>query len=287
MGENDVSEKYLESFNDVFADIFNVLLFKKKLISEEQLRNGAVETIYKTTEGKARSQIRDVVKECEAGNLIIACMGIENQSTIDKHMPVRIMGYDYGSYRHMLENGEECVPALTVVLNFGQKIWKSPLGLKDMLIIPEELEPFVQDYRIHVFNVAFLPREIRNQFTSDFKIVADFFAEKNRENYEPSKETIQHVEAVLEMLRVFTNDPTYARIKSEVLQWSREGRAISMCTFADRMTNLGLEQGIAQERERSEKLLAEKDKFLRQKVRELEEKDAIIQELKLQLAAMG
>ena len=130
-----------------------------------------------------------------------------------------------------------------------------------------------------------MTREVREQFTSDFKIVTDFFAEKNREDYTPSKETIQHVEAVLEMLRVFTNDPTYEKIKSELLQWSREGRAISMCTFADRMKNLGIqqgieqgiaqgrEQGIMQERLRNKKILAEKEK--------------IIHELKLKLAALN
>ena len=280
MGEKDLAEKCLEAYNDVFADIYNVLLFHKKVIGEEQLKNGVGETIYKAPDGNAKNQIRDVIKECTAGRFAIACMGIENQSTIDRHMPVRIMGYDYGNYQHQIANGQECVPAITLVLNFGRRRWVRPLGLKDMMKIPEELEPYVQDYRIHVFDVAYLPREVREQFTSDFKIVADFFAEKNREDYTPSRETIQHVEAVLEMLRVFTNDPTYERIKSEMLEWSREGRAISMCTFADRMTNLGIQQGIAQEQARSEKLLAEKDKAL-------DEKDKIILKLKLQLATLG
>ena len=290
MGEKDVAGKYLESFNDVFADIYNVLLFHEKVICEEKLQSAAGETMYKAEEGMERSQFRDVVKKYGEGRFAIACLGIENQTTIDSYMPVRVMGDDYGNYRRMIDNEEQFVPAITVVLNFSGRKWKIPLGLKDMMSIPKKWEPYVQDYRIHVFDVAELSAEVRNQFTSDFKIVADFFAEKNRDNYVPSKEKIKHVEAVLEMMRVFTNDPTYAKIKDEIVQWDKEGRDISMCTFADRMTKLGIEQ----ERERSERVLRQErergEKQLRQEREKnqkiLAEKDNIIRELKLQLASL-
>ena len=32
MGQKDRAEKYLENYNDVFADIYNVLVFKKRWI---------------------------------------------------------------------------------------------------------------------------------------------------------------------------------------------------------------------------------------------------------------
>ena len=41
MGQKDIAEKRLESYNDVFADIVNVLLFSgEKLIAEDQLEDG-------------------------------------------------------------------------------------------------------------------------------------------------------------------------------------------------------------------------------------------------------
>ena len=43
--------------------------------------------------------------------------------------------------------------------------------LFDELDIEEGLKPFVNDYKINVIDVAFLPREIVNKFKSDFKII--------------------------------------------------------------------------------------------------------------------
>ena len=60
--------------------------------------------------------------------------------------------------------------------------------------IPKEIKSQMQDYRIQVYDVAYLPKDIRRRFTSDFKIVADFFAERNRKDYKPSMEKIEHVE---------------------------------------------------------------------------------------------
>ena len=103
----------------------------------------------------------------------------------------------------------------------------------------------LQDYKIYVFDVAFLPKEVRNKFTSDFKIVADFFAEKESENYVPGAEKIDHVEAVLELIMVFTGDERYREIKEEIMKLVTEGREVTMCTFADRMEKRGFESGIA------------------------------------------
>ena len=48
MGEKDLSEKYLESYNDVFADILNVLLFDgKEQIKPSELSETITETQYK------------------------------------------------------------------------------------------------------------------------------------------------------------------------------------------------------------------------------------------------
>lgn len=48
MGEKDLSEKILADYNDVFADIVNVLLFNGECkIKESQLENTSVHSMYR------------------------------------------------------------------------------------------------------------------------------------------------------------------------------------------------------------------------------------------------
>ena len=43
MGEKDITEKTLEAYNDVFADIINVLLFNgKQVVKENELEDAVV-----------------------------------------------------------------------------------------------------------------------------------------------------------------------------------------------------------------------------------------------------
>lgn len=239
IGEKDTSEKYLEAYPDVFADIYNTLLFKEKLIQQDLLSDGVTETIYKAEQGNYRYQNRDTMKRYD--NLDMACMllGIENQTEIDTDMPIRMMGYDYASYRRQIDEGKERHPVISIVLYFGKQRWERPLSLKDTLDLPKEIEPYVSDYRIHVFNISHLSKETRDRFTSDFKIVADFFAEKDNPEYQPSTEAITHVEAVLNLFRVFTNDDKYDKIKDEIMEKAQEGKVVTMCDFAERMWNSG------------------------------------------------
>ena len=248
MADKDLAEKYLESFSDVFADIYNVLLFRKEILLEEGLEEGPTESIYKVEENNFRNQFRDTVKLYKNGLYKVASFGIENESRIDQNMPIRIMGYDYAVYRVQIDREEERkYPAITIVLNFSDTEWKSPNALFDILDVSPELRPYVDDYKIFVFNIAFLP-EVRKEFKSDFKIVADFFAEKRLGRYNPKEhpEAICHVEAVLNLLRVFTNDKTYVKIEKTVAERVKAGEVITMCTFAEEMTNKGIEIGEAQ-----------------------------------------
>ena len=86
--------------------------------------------------------------------------------------------------------------------------------IKDVLDIPEGMEEFVEDYKIKVFDIAYLSDETINKFKSTFKHVAHFF--KNRrmlENYKPLDEEIEHLEEFLDLLRIFTGDEKYIEIK--------------------------------------------------------------------------
>ena len=69
------------------------------------------------------------------------------------------------------------------------KPWNGPLSLKERLNIPKEFEPYVNDYKINLFQIAYLTHEQVELFQSDFKVVADYFVQK-RENgdYFPSSQ---------------------------------------------------------------------------------------------------
>lgn len=54
MGQKDMTEKLLEEYNDVFADIYNVLVFGQEVLDEERLRDGITESVYKAEDARAR-----------------------------------------------------------------------------------------------------------------------------------------------------------------------------------------------------------------------------------------
>lgn len=129
MAEKDIVEKTLESYNDVFSDIVNVLLFHgRQVIEEDQLDENTPRSIYKAEE-RLHEQERDVAKYWKDGSSIrIALLGLENQTLIDKDMPLRILSYDGAAYRAQLLNKKTVsrYPVVTLVLYFG---YKKTLGL--------------------------------------------------------------------------------------------------------------------------------------------------------------
>lgn len=104
-------------------------------------------------------------------------------------MPLRIIGYDGAAYRSQLppkrkrkkldEREKTYYPIITLVLYFGTKQkWNKNLSLKDIITIPSEIEHFVSDYKINVFNLAWLSDNDINGFQSDFKEVALYLKAK-------------------------------------------------------------------------------------------------------------
>ena len=106
-GEKDLAQKTLEAYNDVFADIVNVLLFDgNRLVHEDQLAPESPDSSYKV-DGKLHELKRDVSKYWKHNNIRLALVGLENQIEIDKYMPIRVMSYDATAYRQQLLNQYE------------------------------------------------------------------------------------------------------------------------------------------------------------------------------------
>lgn len=152
MKQKDITERMLESYNDIFADIVNVLIFKgKRLIDPADLRDALPRSVIKT-DGKIYDQERDVAKFLQNGNLRIALIGLENQTARDSDMAIRIMSYDASEYKKQIidKTNKMRYPIITIVLYFGMNHWKSPLSLKECLErkggfenIPDALKPYI------------------------------------------------------------------------------------------------------------------------------------------------
>lgn len=239
-----------EDKGDVFADIYNTLLFGKQLLVPEQLFAGSTESIYKSAKDQWKEQRRDTVKEyMNCVNLTIATLGIENQSTIDENEPIRVMGYDYGSYRQQIVDEKKLHPVITIVLNFTDKIWSGKKSLLELLEIPSDFEGFVQDYKINVFDIAYLEDEIIETFTSDFKLVSRFFKNKRLGLDAMNDDTteMKHPEELMELLSVFTGDSSYEKVIPEILERKKKGEVITMCTVAQGLMEKGRTEQITKD----------------------------------------
>ena len=97
-------------------------------------------------------------------------------------MPFRIVGYDGAAYRSQLQQErKKMLPVVTIVLYFGtDRHWNSSKKIKQLMEIPRCLDTYVNDYQMHVFEVAWLTEEQISHFRSDFKVVANFFVQKRK-----------------------------------------------------------------------------------------------------------
>lgn len=248
MGEKDIAEKVLLSYNDVFSDIVNVLLFGgKEVILENDLEDQTTRTAYKA-DGKLHEIDRDVAKRWKCGNLRLACIGVENQTSSDPDMPLRVIAYDGMEYRAQLL-GKESVrdnryPVITIVLYFGHRTpWTDSISLKDRLNIPDGFDDYVNDYKINLYQIAYLSDDQIQKFKSDFRIVAEFFSQKQKhKDFIPSHQQIKHVKEVLQLLSVMTDDHRFEDIYNEELKNDKRGLK-TMCDVLDRIEEKGIKTG--------------------------------------------
>ena len=244
MAEKDITEKNLEALNDVFADIVNVLLFKgEQVINEKDLEADTTKSMFKA-DGKIHEQERDVSKFWKNGEIRISILGIENQTAQDSDMPLRVISYDGASYKQQLldTNQKKRYPVATLVLYFGtDEKWSKAKHLYDCFEIPEKLKPFVNDYKINVFNIAFLSPKTIAMFKSDFKIIAEYFrAKRLNQKYKGSKEKLKHANETLKMFSALTGDNSFEKVYNE--SNSKKG-GITMCDVVERIRNDGRTEG--------------------------------------------
>ena len=269
----DKVEKILEDYADVFADIINVLVYNgEEVVKLENLADGPTASMFKAAEGNWGQKDRDVIKLDVRNHVTYALYGLENQTAVNYVMPVRSMGYDYASYEKYIRDmkaqnkaekrvpqyaqelwpDQRICPVVTLVLYFGTTPWTGPTTLHEMMNLPEELKPYVPDYKINLVQVSFLEEETIAKFQSDFRIVAEYFRSvrlgNEKETMYNKDRTWDHVEELMEFFRTFASDRRFGDFKQLMIDESRKGE-VTMCTLLDAFEKEGMEKGIVQGRQ--------------------------------------
>ena len=245
MNGKDITQKMLERYNDVFADIVNVLLFNgKKIVDEDALIDTPVDSALKI-DGEIHSQDRDVAKYWKNSQINIALFGLENQTVPDKLMPMRVIGYDGAEYKkQVLEENryKKKYPVITLVLYMGyDRNWKYSNSLLDLLEVDDNLRPYVNDYKINIFEIAFLDREKIDLFKSDFRMLADYLYQMRTTNsYKGDESNIKHVDEILMLMSAMSG---FKNVEN-IIKVAHERKVCNMKGFFELAEEKGIEKGI-------------------------------------------
>lgn len=250
MKEKDITEKKLLSYNDVFADVINGTIFEgQEIVRSEDLTDANPVTQFKDDKNTHREQIRDVAKLWEKKGVIFSFIGIENQTSLDRDMILRVISYDGATYKNQIGN-EHIYPVFTIVIYWGKNEWKVPTTLKERIECPTEIIDIVSDYKFKLIDMARLSDEEIDRFRDDFKFIAGILSKKR--DYRPHNVDVKHPEEVLDLLDAVLGDDRFKQMKREIVRIKTEGREVDMCEFLDELEKRGMEKGIEQGMEKGE-----------------------------------
>ena len=288
--EKDIAEKALESCDDVFADIINVLVFGGRRVVRPEDLTDAVATSQVKLDGLLHEQERDVAKFWHGQEIRLALWGLENMTAPERDMVLRAFGYDGAAYREQVNDrisarrsGQKprpVYPAITLVLYFGKRPWTGPKTLRECLEVevPPELLELVPDYRLHVVELSRLTPEQVSAFQSDFFLPVYYL---NDPAGPPAEDRlIRHVDETLKLMTVITGDNRYVSAGQELSPRGKENGVKMSYMFEQaeargitigeaRGITIGEARGRAQERSAIREEMARKDREIEELRRQL------------------
>ena len=245
MAEKDKSQKVLEEYTDVFADIFNALVYKgEQVLDPGKLKQIEGESI-SSPDGVGLKQLnRDIFMEYADSDTRYLVLGIDDQDDVDNTMPLRGMGMDYASYEKqvrqiMAQNKEakkdpggrkiyghqKLIPVVTLILYFGDSNWNGPKSLKDMLKMPNEdqfpgIGNYIQDYGMNLIVLKNLSEEEEKRFQSDFKYLVKYLRNRKEPDkvvkvYREEFGSIVHQKETMRAMAALTKDERYLAVEEE------------------------------------------------------------------------
>ena len=184
MGKKDITHKSFFENPEWFADLMNAAFFggEEILAAGELLpEDGALQ---KADETVTTERLRDVVKKQTKDGSTFAMYILENQSTVDYSMLIRIMVEESLTYDKQVKEirranktkfgnvlkedefvcgfrkSDRLAPVFTLVLYWGDKEWDAAVSLKDMVAVPaadyyeaKRVRDLIPNYRIKVFDL--------------------------------------------------------------------------------------------------------------------------------------
>lgn len=194
--------------NEQFADFFNAVLYDgKQVIKPEELIDIDSEESHVIEHRKyfesisaARDNVK-ILKKSAKYEVELCLLGMESQEHIHYAMPIRVMGYDYGSYKKQYEDNaikykdikglsedefisrmmktDKFVPIITIVVYYGEKPWDGAKSLHGMLNIPDDLKIFINDYKLNLIEARESNLNLHNTNNKDLFNLLEILLNKN------------------------------------------------------------------------------------------------------------
>ncbi|MCM1216739.1 MAG: Rpn family recombination-promoting nuclease/putative transposase [Lachnospiraceae bacterium] len=248
-GGYDIPQKELESYPDVFADILNALVYGgEQVVDLRHLSQAGTETRYRDQERRLRNQYEDLgrYETDEEGHARILYL-LANQSRTDSRMLLRKCGYVGGCYRGQYEQQmKEICPVMELVLYWGKKRWRTSRSMREFFkrkAIHPTAWRYIDNERLHVFEMRHLSRDIIGRFRSDMRIILEYLADE--ESVDKLEHEVSHPEALLEVMQALSGDDRYGTVIDNLMreEKTKEGGKWTVCKLMDKYWGGGLQQG--------------------------------------------
>lgn len=261
--------------NERFADFFNAVLFEgKPLIRPEELEDADTDESsilehrkYAETIRASRDNIK-IRKKSKTYGIEFVMMGMEHQEHIHYAMPIRVMGYDYGTYKKQYDNNalkyktaegmeddeylsgmkktDKFMAVITVVVYYGENPWDGAKTLHEMLDIPPEMEKYVNDYKMLLVEAGRNNLALHHADNVDLFNLLKIILDKSISGNEAKKRAIQYSE---EHGTDKTVIMTVAGATNSKIDYDRFGKGDgAMCTLFEEIARenetKGIEKGI-------------------------------------------
>lgn len=181
-------------------------------------------------------------------------------------MPMRIMGYDYGTYRKQyadnaknyntpegieadeylskMKKTDKFIPVITIVVYYGEKPWDGATTLHEMLDISDEMKTYVNNYKMLLVEARKNNLKLHNINNMDFFKLLGIFLDRNIPKKEAKEKAIQYCEEHSTQKSVIMTVASAAKIKINYNRFEKGDG--NMCTLFEEIAKENKEEGRAE-----------------------------------------
>ena len=221
---------------------------------------------YAESIGASRDNVK-VRKKSTVYDVEFVMLGLEGQERIHYAMPMRVMGYDYGTYKKQYEDNaakyknakgmtedeflskmkktDKLIPVITIVVYYGEKTWDGAISLHGMLNIPKEMLSFVNDYKMHLVEARKNDLKLHNVNNKDLFNLLEILLDKNNKLSVTREKAINYAREHKVEKSVIMTVAGAANCKMDYNRMLKKGDA-DMCTVFEETRTEGEAKGIVE-----------------------------------------